>query len=343
MIKAFDQEGKPYTFDSKTKLVIRCTNKKYKALFGTNNKFEDEYSFTLENDSGVPCELILESAPTNATSVPVAVYIGRKIVARINVRICKKPPPKPPKFHHFDVVLSSDKQCLGIGEYGRQLRITAKDKDGNPVILEDDVLINRISRTNVTFGEDNSPQYKFNFAGRSEYLCDVRLEPSNLDKLGGIFTVGVSIADNEKVFKSDVMICKEPIRYGNELTISLKDSISKDNKGVVIDFGATPQVIEGRTMIPIRHIARWLGAEVEWRKETKAITCRIKSNEIKMFIGKITAIINGRPVEMKVAPTDINGQTFIPLRFFVESFQATTSWDSETRSITIRKSGGGLG
>lgn len=50
----------------------------------------------------------------------------------------------------------------------------------------------------------------------------------------------------------------------NEITVSID--------GEIIDFDVEPQIINGRTMVPMRAIFETLGATVLWDEETETIT-----------------------------------------------------------------------
>ena len=96
-----------------------------------------------------------------------------------------------------------------------------------------------------------------------------------------------------------------------------------------------PQV--SRTMLPIRFIAEWLGADVKWQPETNQVRIVLGDQEILLTIGSTTALVNGTATEMD-CPAEIKvSRTFVPLRFISETLGAKVEWVGETQQITVTK------
>ncbi|MDI6861206.1 MAG: stalk domain-containing protein [Caldisericia bacterium] len=106
------------------------------------------------------------------------------------------------------------------------------------------------------------------------------------------------------------------------------------------EIDVPPQIIEGRTLLPIRWVAEPLGAEVNWDGVEKKITVSLKSNVIELWIGKNKARVNGietpiDPNNPKVVPMIIKGRTMLPVRFVAENLGCKVDWDGATKTITI--------
>ncbi len=56
--------------------------------------------------------------------------------------------------------------------------------------------------------------------------------------------------------------------------------------------------------------------------------------EVKVVIGQKSALIDGKPVAMDVAPIIKEGRTMVPVRFIGEAFGAQLSWDPAVRKVT---------
>jgi hypothetical protein len=56
---------------------------------------------------------------------------------------------------------------------------------------------------------------------------------------------------------------------------------------------------------------------------------------IEMVIGNRLAIVDGKIIEMKVAPQVVEGTTLVPFRFVAESFRASVAWDQKTKTVTL--------
>ncbi|MEZ4811978.1 MAG: copper amine oxidase N-terminal domain-containing protein [Caldisericia bacterium] len=86
-------------------------------------------------------------------------------------------------------------------------------------------------------------------------------------------------------------------------------------------------------MIPLRFVSSSLGAEIGYEAETKKITVKLANRMVEMIIGNKTALVNGKVLEMPVAPELISGSTFVPLRFLCENLNMKISVSG--KKITI--------
>ena len=105
--------------------------------------------------------------------------------------------------------------------------------------------------------------------------------------------------------------------------------------GSPLSFDVAPQVINGRTLVPLRAIFEALGAEVEWVGATQTATATKDDTVVVLIIGNTSPTVNGEVVTIEVAGTVVNGRTLVPLRFVAEAFGVTVDWNSATRTVTI--------
>ncbi|SHK42004.1 copper amine oxidase N-terminal domain-containing protein [Desulforamulus aeronauticus] len=96
-----------------------------------------------------------------------------------------------------------------------------------------------------------------------------------------------------------------------------------------------PRVITGRTVVPLRAIAEALGTEVEWDDVNQSIKITKDNKEIKLFLNKSSAIIDGQNIVIDSPPIIINGVTFLPLRFLSEALGAEVKWNAENNTVII--------
>lgn len=103
-----------------------------------------------------------------------------------------------------------------------------------------------------------------------------------------------------------------------------------------------PQIINGRTIVPMRKIFETLGATVEWDGENRIVTGTKEDTEIKLQIGSniATKTVSGetKNIELDVTPTIVDGRTLVPVRFIAESLDKTVGWDSDNRTVVIMDS-----
>ena len=95
-----------------------------------------------------------------------------------------------------------------------------------------------------------------------------------------------------------------------------------DEQEILMDVAPfiDPQV--SRTMLPIRFIAEWLGADVKWQPETNQVRIVLGDQEILLTIGSTTALVNGTATEMDCPAEIKDSRTFVPLRFISETLGA---------------------
>lgn len=98
-----------------------------------------------------------------------------------------------------------------------------------------------------------------------------------------------------------------------------------------------PEIVNNRTMLPIRVIAEALGATVGWDEATQTVTIEAKDISIKLVIGESKATVNNETVELDCASYIKNDRTYLPLRFVSEKLGAKVVWDESTQRVTITK------
>lgn len=100
--------------------------------------------------------------------------------------------------------------------------------------------------------------------------------------------------------------------------------------------GATPITINGHTMVPLRSVFEWLGAEVRWIPQALTIIANRGDQDIVLMrLDSDEATVNARKVPLPQRPVQRSGVTYVPLRFSAEAFGATVGFDPATGSVTI--------
>ncbi len=105
--------------------------------------------------------------------------------------------------------------------------------------------------------------------------------------------------------------------------------------GKEIEFDVKPQIMNERTMVPMRAIFETLGSEVDWDDSTKTVTAAKDGTEIIMNVGYSQMFVNLEPVTIDVPPVIVDSRTLVPLRAISESFKCNVDWDEDTYTVTI--------
>lgn len=108
-----------------------------------------------------------------------------------------------------------------------------------------------------------------------------------------------------------------------------------------VEFDVPPQIINDRTMVPMRKIFETLGADVEWHGESELIIATKDEDIIVMEIGEesffVTNVISGetKNIILDSPPVIINDRTLVPVRAISESLGYIVEWNQETRTVLI--------
>ncbi|TVY11706.1 AMIN domain-containing protein [Paenibacillus cremeus] len=96
-----------------------------------------------------------------------------------------------------------------------------------------------------------------------------------------------------------------------------------------------PQIVNNTTIVPVRVIAESVGSKVTWDSKAKKVTVDKDSTSIQLFIDKTSAMVNNKSYTLEAAPSIINGNTMLPLRFVSEQLGVKVTWDEITKSVFL--------
>lgn len=105
--------------------------------------------------------------------------------------------------------------------------------------------------------------------------------------------------------------------------------------GEKLSFDVPPQIINGRTLVPMRKIFESLGYYVDWDKDTRTAIAVREDMTIRITENSYTMYVNGEAKTLDVAPFIVNGRTMVPARAISESSGYKVDWDNDTRSVLI--------
>lgn len=115
-----------------------------------------------------------------------------------------------------------------------------------------------------------------------------------------------------------------------------EDNISVTLNGEALTFDVPPQLIDNRTMVPLRKIFEAMGAVVDWNNDIQTVTATKGNEKVIATINSKNVYINGEIKILDVPPMVVNDRTMVPVRFVAESFGANVDWNESTRTVIIK-------
>ncbi|MBQ8392121.1 MAG: DUF2334 domain-containing protein [Clostridia bacterium] len=117
--------------------------------------------------------------------------------------------------------------------------------------------------------------------------------------------------------------------------IANSGEISVFVNGSKLSFDVPPQIVNGRTMVPLRAIFESLGATVEWFEATRSVKAALGDKTVNLTIDSSTMYLNESAITLDAPAFVTDGRTLVPARAISEAFGATVGWNGETRTVTI--------
>ena len=144
------------------------------------------------------------------------------------------------------------------------------------------------------------------------------------------------------ISEDDIMlISPNPVEKPDTITVVLNGETIDftDDAGNKVD----PQIVNSRTMVPVRKIFEVLGATIEWDGTTQTVTATTEEKIMKLQINNNVAVVTtGEETEelkLDSAPVVIDGRTLVPVRFISETLGLKVGWDDATQTVIIMDTG----
>lgn len=118
-----------------------------------------------------------------------------------------------------------------------------------------------------------------------------------------------------------------------EVTVKVND--------IKVESPVPAQIVNDRTMLPMRSIFERIGARVTWMEAEKIIFATKDSLLITMQIDNtimsVQQIENDEiiKIELDSPPFIVNGSTLVPVRAVAESLGYNVEWNSQTYTVDI--------
>ena len=125
------------------------------------------------------------------------------------------------------------------------------------------------------------------------------------------------------------------------ISVCAQDSITVLLDGQALSFDVQPQIINSRTMVPMRAIFTALGANVDWVEEHRLIIASKKTSIVTMMIDSPIMHIGNletgeqRVIELDSPPVIVDSRTLVPVRAISDALGVEVGWDEAARSVIL--------
>ncbi|HIY21607.1 MAG TPA: copper amine oxidase N-terminal domain-containing protein [Candidatus Flavonifractor merdigallinarum] len=105
--------------------------------------------------------------------------------------------------------------------------------------------------------------------------------------------------------------------------------------GEYLSFDTMPIAQNDRILVPLRGIAEALDFTVTWDQTTNRAVCTKGDTRIEVEIGTTNAWVDGAERPQDVPSIAYQNRTYVPLRFFSESFGLNVNWNGERNTAEL--------
>lgn len=123
------------------------------------------------------------------------------------------------------------------------------------------------------------------------------------------------------------------------VSFAANDTITLYINDKKVDTDVSPEIRNGRTLVPVRVIFEHFDAKVYWNDAIKQVTIATSDKTIILTINSNTVMVNASRYVLDTAPVIKEGRTLVPVRFISETLGNKVEWDDKTRSVKISQPG----
>ncbi|WP_235440344.1 copper amine oxidase N-terminal domain-containing protein [Paenibacillus sp. DMB20] len=160
-------------------------------------------------------------------------------------------------------------------------------------------------------------------------------EEKNLIKL----EYDYSSEEMEKWMENPLVKKQFAISFDNDSTVQTP-SYKKSGLNVYVNeqkitFSSEPVIYQNINLVPLREIAKGLGATVTYDKSSGTVGVKKGVRELTLTLGSKTVYYNGSTETTSAAPKIINGVTYVPAQVFAKGLGASLKFSSSNNSLKI--------
>ncbi|MGQ3481747.1 N-acetylmuramoyl-L-alanine amidase [Paenibacillus sp. TY11] len=108
-----------------------------------------------------------------------------------------------------------------------------------------------------------------------------------------------------------------------------------DGRRVEAPADAKPEMVNGKIMVPLRVVGEQLGYQFKWEPQAYKISIQKNSTDMSMYVGRTSADVNGKTVNLDAPPVLRGNSTMVPLRFVGEQMGLKVDWNNKSKSVNL--------
>ena len=125
--------------------------------------------------------------------------------------------------------------------------------------------------------------------------------------------------------------------WGLARGIDCEELIEVYVNGTKIDFDQSPitEPKKFRTLVPIRSVLEFMGAEIEWYDDMEYAGIDIDGHRILIKPDSEFMMVDGKVIYLTCPAIEYNGRILLPIRDVVQAIGGKVGWDENTKVVTI--------
>ena len=157
----------------------------------------------------------------------------------------------------------------------------------------------------------------------------------SFDEFKVAYELAEHVTENTTLGEVRIPVAKKQMEFSGVLSYFTSADLLVMADGKYLDFDVAPTIINDRTMVPMRNIFEYLGAEIAWDGETKTIIAKSGEDIITMQIGQSFFFLNDQKIELDSPSVILNDRTLVPVRAISEALKREVAYNAKTRTVII--------
>ncbi len=160
----------------------------------------------------------------------------------------------------------------------------------------------------------------------------------------------VTIPNSMKKIADDAFLDTPNVRfhcYLNESAVGYSYAKSKNieceelitvyvnNKEIAFDQPPITEKKKFRTLVPLRAVLEYMGAEIEWYNDMNYAGISIDGHRLLVKPGSEFMMVDGKAVTLSCPAIEYNNRVLLPIRHIVEAVGGKVSWDEYSKTVSI--------